>query len=377
MDKTILSHSAGGIGGQEAMELVNWLFAHPEFSRLAEKAGMKIYPAKSYRHIVVMKSTDIRGLQLIPPHDHINERVGDNLPAGNPVGDVLTEIMAKANELLEHHPINEERKAKGKLPANSIWFWAEGTAAELPNFKEQYGRAGAVISAVPLCHGIAGLIGLDVIHIPGATGELETNYEGKVQGALDALKDHDFVAVHLEGPDECTHNGDLKGKLQAIEWLDSRVVAPLLRGLEEAGGFTHAHISDHKTLTESLLHDGILCLSLSMTAASGRAAACPTQKRTVKKECACRPAPTLCHCCSNYKSAFGDRNWMLMEILTHAYAKLNLSLDVLDRMDNGYHSMKTIMQSVQLCDDILIKLTNDGAVKAVQSALLMTNGTLR
>jgi len=257
MDRTILSHSAGGIGGKDAMELVNYLFAHPEFSKLAERAGMRIYPANSYRHIVVMESTDISGLKLIPPHDHINERVGDNLPIGHPVGEVLIEIMARANEILERHPINEERRAEGKLPANSIWFWAEGTAAALPGFKEQYGRSGAVISAVPLCHGIARLIGLDVIHIPGATGELETNYEGKVRGALEALKDHDFVAVHLEGPDECTHNGDLKGKLQAIEWLDSRIVAPLLKGLEDSGeDFRMLILSDHKTLTESLLHDG-------------------------------------------------------------------------------------------------------------------------
>jgi 2,3-bisphosphoglycerate-independent phosphoglycerate mutase len=166
--------------------------------------------------------------------------------------------MELAHTVLDRHPINEARRGAGKLPANGVWFWAEGTAVALDSFTEKFGRTGTVISAVPLCHGIARLIGLDVAPVEGATGELETNYEGKVAAAVSALKSgKDFAAVHIEAPDECTHNGDLPGKLKAIEWLDSRIVAPLTAALD-AEGFQYRLllISDHKTLTSTRGHDG-------------------------------------------------------------------------------------------------------------------------
>ncbi len=255
--KLIVSHSGGGLCEKQGVELVEYLFAHPEFKALSDKAGMCIYPTESYRHIAVQKQVDIKGLELAPPHDHIGELVSDYLPKGCANAAVLTELMKKANELLQNHPFNVSRRKEGKLPGNAIWFWAEGTAAKLPNFTEQYGKTGAVVSAVPLCHGIARLTGLDVIMVEGATGEVETNYEGKVQAALDALNTHDFVAVHLEGPDECTHCGDLKGKIQAIEWLDSRVVEPLCESLKSKDeAFRMLILSDHKTLTSNRQHDG-------------------------------------------------------------------------------------------------------------------------
>ena len=255
--KRIVSHSGGGLCEKQGVELVEFLFAHPEFKALADKAGMCVYPTESYRHIAVQKQVDIKGLELAPPHDHIGELVSDYLPKGCANAAVLTELMKKANELLQNHPFNVLRRNEGKLPGNAIWFWAEGTAAKLPNFKEQYGKTGAVVSAVPLCHGIARLTGLDVIMVEGATGEVETNYEGKVAAALKALNTNDFVAVHLEGPDECTHCGDLKGKIQAIEWLDSRVVMPLCEALKAKGEpFRMLILSDHKTLTSNRQHDG-------------------------------------------------------------------------------------------------------------------------
>ena len=144
------------------------------------------------------------------------------------------------------------------MPANGIWFWAEGTAAALPDFAQRYGHTGAVISAVPLCHGIAKLCGLEVVHVPGATGEVDTNYDGKVRAALQALQRHDFVAVHLEGPDECTHCGDLPGKITAIERLDALVVGPITQELRRKGErFRMLILSDHKTLMEGNgAHDG-------------------------------------------------------------------------------------------------------------------------
>ncbi len=256
-EKKIVSHSGGGLCEKQGVELVEYLFAHPEFRAIADEVGMCVYPTESYRHIAVQKQVDIKGLELAPPHDHIGETVSVNLPKGCENAAVLTKLMKKANELLQHHPFNVQRRSEGKFPGNAIWFWAEGTAAKLPSFAEQYGKTGAVVSAVPLCHGIAKLTGLDVIMVDGATGEVDTNYEGKVDAALEALTTHDFVAVHLEGPDECTHCGDLKGKLQAIEWLDSRVVKPLCQALEEKDeAFRMLILSDHKTLTSNRQHDG-------------------------------------------------------------------------------------------------------------------------
>lgn len=257
-EKKILSHSGGSIEGELSIELVEYLFADPEFKALAEKAGMTVYPAASFRHIAVQTNADIEGISLIPPHDHLGERIGAILPSGCPNADTLRALMKKSNEVLDRHPINEERRKNGRLPANGVWFWAEGTGVELTSFEDKFRHNGAVISAVPLCHGIARLSGLDVIEVEGATGELETNLEGKVDAAVKALEGkYDFVAIHVEAPDECTHNGDTKGKLQAIEWLDSRVLAPLTRRLDaEPFDYRLLFISDHKTLTSTRGHDG-------------------------------------------------------------------------------------------------------------------------
>jgi 2,3-bisphosphoglycerate-independent phosphoglycerate mutase len=256
-DRLILSHSAGSIEGEESIDLVKWLFSQPDFAVLAEKARVSVCPTPSFRHIAVRKQADLTGIVLPPPHDHLNERVGDNLPHGCGDAELLLGLMKKSNELLDHCPANEKRRAEGKLPANSIWFWAEGTAAALPNFVKIFGYRGGVISAVPLVKGIGRLVGLDIVEVEGVNGEWDTNYEGKTQAALDVLKDCDFVAVHLEGPDEATHNGQLKEKIQAIEWLDSRVVAPLTAALRDRGeNFRILILSDHKTLTTTRGHDG-------------------------------------------------------------------------------------------------------------------------
>lgn len=254
-ERVILSHSGGGIEGEESKELIEYLFAHPDFAPLAESARMSIAPAVSYRHLAFRADADIRGISLKPPHDHLGERAGDNMPTGCSDAAVLTQLMHAATPILEAHPINIQRRAEGKLSANAIWFWAEGTAVQLSSFYEKFGKTGAVISAVPLCHGIACLAGLDVIEVPGATGELDTNLEGKVEATIAALETRDFVAVHVEAPDECTHNHDLEGKLQAIEWLDSRVVAPILEKMGEQT-FRLLILSDHKTLMTDGSHDG-------------------------------------------------------------------------------------------------------------------------
>ena len=257
-EKKILSHSGGSIEGEQSMALVEYLFAHPEFRAAAAAAGMEIHPAPSFRHIAVQKGADIAGIKLVPPHDHLGEVIGPLLPAGCPNAGVLRDLMERAHTLLDGHPVNAARRSAGRLPANGIWFWAEGTGVALESFWDKYHKKGVVISAVPLCHGIARLSGLDVKLVEGATGELDTNYEGKAAAAVEALEaGYDFAAVHVEAPDECTHNGDLPGKLQAIEWLDSRVTAPLAAALEARGmDYRLLMLSDHKTLTATRGHDG-------------------------------------------------------------------------------------------------------------------------
>ena len=165
--------------------------------------------------------------------------------------------MRLANRVLEHHPVTEKRRAEGKLGANGIWFWAAGTAMQLPDFREEYSCGGAVISAVPLCHGIGVLRGLEMVEVEGATGEIDTNFEGKLEATWASLQKYDFVCLHLEAPDECTHNGDLKGKVQAIEWLDSRLITPLLGKMDEAKmEYRLLIISDHRTFVRTKQHEG-------------------------------------------------------------------------------------------------------------------------
>ena len=256
-ERRILSHSAGSIEGSESDDIVTALFADPEFAEAAKKAGMTVNPGHSFRHIAIQSGAKAEGMKLIPPHDHLGEVIAPLLPSGSENAQVLKDLMALAFEKLNHHPLNEKRRSEGKMPANGIWFWAEGTAVKLPSFYEQFGKTGGVISAVPLCHGIAALTGLEPVFVEGANGELTTNFENKVAAVLETLEKHDFAALHVEAPDECTHNGDLPGKLQAIEWLDSRAVGPLCRQMDERGwDYRIIILSDHKTLTSTRGHDG-------------------------------------------------------------------------------------------------------------------------
>ena len=255
MEKRILSHSAGSIEAEDSNALVTDLFAHPDFAPLAEKAGMSVTPGSSFRHIAVQHNADIQGLKLIPPHDHLKEVIGPLMPSGCENAKVLTELLVKAHEILNHQPINERRRAEGKMPANGIWFWAEGTAAQLPSFPEKYGHGGGVVSAVPLFHGIAQLVGLQPVHVAGATGEWDTNYENKVAAGLKLLEKDDFLAIHLEGPDEATHNHDLPHKLDCIRDLSARVVRPIHDALRERGeDFRMLIVSDHRTIMKTGAH---------------------------------------------------------------------------------------------------------------------------
>ena len=257
-DKRILSHNGGSIDGESAIALLDSLLADRQFRECAEENRFVFHPNPSFRHIAIQKKGAIEGLVTIPPHDHLGEVIGSLLPAGSPTAAVLREMSEIAHRILAHHPINEKRRAEGKLPANGVWFWAEGLALSLPNFREKYQKEGFVLSAVPLIWGIGALAGLRYTTVPGATGELDTDFEGKTEGILEGLaQGADFAVLHVEAPDECTHNGDTAGKIQAIEWLDSRSIALLVEGLRKQGeDFRLLILSDHKTLTSTRGHDG-------------------------------------------------------------------------------------------------------------------------
>lgn len=250
----ILSHNGGSIEGQEAIDLMEALVADPRFAQKARQLQLRIHITPTFRHIGVFRcENESAAFTLTPPHDVLGDPIEKHLPKGA-LSAELTELMRISHEVLDAHPINAQRRAAGKLPANMIWPWAEARAAQLPAFTEKYGKTGAVISAVPLLHGIAGLAGLDIVMVEGANGDLDTNYEGKVDAALQALENHDFVCVHVEAPDEMSHAGSLERKLTAIDYLEMRVVGPLLERMQ--GDYRLLLLSDHPTLLSTRTHDG-------------------------------------------------------------------------------------------------------------------------
>ena len=265
----IHSHNGGNIHGQEATALMNDLIADPGFAAMMRDAGLEITVTDTFRHVGVMKTTatDLAAVRLTEPHNVLEQAIEPHLPhmlrdtddaaAGKMCRDIRA-LMLRSYELLKDHPVNRRRAAQGKLPANMIWPWGAATAMELPSFQEKYGHWGTVVSAVPLVWGIAGLAGLKTPHVEGANGDLDTNYEGKVQCALDALAaGDDFAAVHVEAPDEMAHAGDLGRKLEAIQNVESRVVGPLIQRLMDRGeDFRLLVLSDHPTLLTTRTHDG-------------------------------------------------------------------------------------------------------------------------
>jgi len=223
-DGIMKDYSAGHISSQEGRELISALKPLMPAQRL--------YAGVSYRNLLVLKA----GARAVctPPHDITDRPIHDYLPCGLDAK-LLIELMDKATPILASHPVNLKRAVEGKRPASMIWLWGQGTGPVMPTFQEKYGLSGAMISAVDLLKGIGTYAGLQVIDVPGATGTIDTNYEGKVQAALRALKRLDFVYLHIEAPDEAAHEGDLEQKIQAIEIFDQKVVGPMIQGLRRSG----------------------------------------------------------------------------------------------------------------------------------------------
>lgn len=239
--KTMIDHSSGEITTEEARELIAYLKPH------LENEVLKLYPGVSYRHLLVWDQGP-EDFTLVPPHDILDQPIAAHLPQGSG-GAVILGLMEKSHELLKNHPINQARVAKGLRPANSAWIWGEGKKPRLDSFKEKFGIEGAVISAVDLINGIGVCAGLVPVVVPGATGTIHTNFEGKAQGAVDALKaGKDFIYVHLEAPDECGHQGDLAGKMKSMELIDEKVAGHILREMEAWGEpFRMMVLPDHRT----------------------------------------------------------------------------------------------------------------------------------
>ena len=277
-DGKIITHNGGNLETDDARVLIDYLnekLAAP-VNREQGCERVRFITGIQYRHLLVIKGGS-KHIVCAPPHDHPNEKwrpllvkpslVCSDSVAANEKGrltpqqtaDLLNELILKSQELLAAHPYNQAKAAKGERQANSIWPWSGGYRPSMQTLQQQYPqiKSGSVISAVDLIQGIGRYAGLDIIKVPGATGLADTNYEGKAQAAIDALRTQDFVFVHVEASDEAGHDGDLDLKLRTIEYLDQRLIAPIyseVRTWEEP--VCIAVLPDHLTPVEQRIHVG-------------------------------------------------------------------------------------------------------------------------
>jgi 2,3-bisphosphoglycerate-independent phosphoglycerate mutase len=238
--------SAGHISTQEARTLIE------EIDRALGSEHIRFYPGVSYRHLMVWKGGKDR-IECTPPHDIQDKDIQDYLPRGEG-DDIINELMAASFDLLTNHPVNRARLENGKRAANSIWLWGQGKRPSMPTFREKYGIEGAVISAVDLTKGLGVYAGFEVINVPGATGWLDTNYVGKAEHALFALKTKDIVYLHVEAPDEAGHTGDVKNKVRAIEDFDEFIVGNIMHGMKQFDEYRILALPDHPTPLEIRTH---------------------------------------------------------------------------------------------------------------------------
>jgi 2,3-bisphosphoglycerate-independent phosphoglycerate mutase len=233
-------YSAGHIATEDAQIIINAL------KEELDSDDSTFYRGVSYRHLVVWKNGTDK-MMTTPPHDITGKNISSYLPQGDG-SEKLLELMEMANKIIPALPISQQKIQQGIKSANAIWLWGQGRSLSIPTFREKYGLTGAVISAVDLVKGLGICAGLSSIDVPGATGYLDTNYEGKARAALDALKTVDFVYLHVEAPDEAGHKGNIDEKIQAIEDFDRRVVRLVVEGLRD--NFTDYRVlvlPDHPT----------------------------------------------------------------------------------------------------------------------------------
>jgi 2,3-bisphosphoglycerate-independent phosphoglycerate mutase len=242
-DGRMWDYSAGHISSEEARELINAL------NQSLGNDQVQFYPGVSYRHILKLKgSEETLAASCTPPHDIPDKPVRDFLPHGKG-SEILRDLMKRSEGVLKEHPVNIKRISRGEIPATSIWlFWGSGKAPEMPQFKKVYGLGAALTSGVDLLKGLARMLGMEVLEIPGVTDGLDNDYAAQTIGALEALKKHDLVVIHIEAPDEAAHGGSIDDKIAAIQRVDSEVISRL------RGGLRVLILPDHPTPIKTRTH---------------------------------------------------------------------------------------------------------------------------
>ena len=246
VDAKMEDHSAGHISTEEANKLIKEL--NEKFS--SEK--IQFYTGVSYRHLLVFRGIDF-DVQTYPPHDYIGTAIEKILPRGKGA-ELLIDLMANSQQLFANHDINKVRKDLGENQVSSIWLWGQGKKTQMENFEKKFGLKGATITAVDLVRGLSKLIGFDLIDVPGATGFVDTNYQGKAAAAIEALNKYDIVFVHIEAPDEASHNGSVVMKKKAVEKIDKYIVGPVLEAIQNYDSWRILVMPDHPTLISTKAH---------------------------------------------------------------------------------------------------------------------------
>ena len=248
-DKTMVDYSAGDISTAEATEIIKSVQEHFGNEKFAFYSGV------AYRHCLVWSNGTLDLGKMTPPHDISGKVIKEHLSDSENAKELIA-MMKESYDFLMEHPVNKERMAKGERPANSIWLWGEGTKPALSNFKEKYGVDGSIISAVDLLKGIAKCAGMGSPDVEGATGYIDTNFEGKADCAIEELKTKDFVYIHIEAPDECGHRNEPENKVKAIEMIDERVLARVLPELDKYDDYKVMVLPDHPTPIVTMTHAG-------------------------------------------------------------------------------------------------------------------------
>ncbi|OVE73661.1 cofactor-independent phosphoglycerate mutase [bacterium B13(2017)] len=246
-NQEIQDHSAGHISTEESREIILTL------SEELGTADLEFFPGVSYRNILVLKNKPNFKCDTTPPHDVPGQNYKDNLPHGKDAK-ILNDLMSRSIEILKDHPVNIQRKCNNKATADMIWLWGGGYKPNMDNFYSKYGVKGAVISAVDLIKGLAKVLDLDVLDVPGITAYFDTDYSSKGQYAAQALKKYDLVIVHIEAPDEAGHVGNVKEKIKAIENIDKYIIGPVYKHLSKEKEFRIMISPDHYTPVEKRIH---------------------------------------------------------------------------------------------------------------------------
>ena len=245
-DGKMADHSAGHISTEEAAKLVK------ELNEQFGNEQICFHPGVSYRHLLVFKGLDF-DVQTHPPHDCIGMAIEKILPRGKGA-ELLIDLMARSQQLFSNHDINKVRRDLGENQVSSIWLWGQGRKAGMERFQKRFGIKGATITAVDLAKGLSKLVGFDLIDVPGATGFVDTNYQGKASAAIEALAKYDLVFVHIEAPDEASHNGNAEMKKKAVEQIDKYIVGPVLEALQSYESWRILVTPDHPTPVRSCAH---------------------------------------------------------------------------------------------------------------------------